>query len=486
MQNKLSRAATWLAGLLILLAVFFMPITSLPFLSRLMGGTMVAPPSVVLAGLALVIWLPVRLAQREPLPREYVPLAAFVAAALVSSFLSFFISIPSYKQISSVSEIIGAVLTLCIGLVSYAAFSLWGVKKERFTWIFRMVNLGGAIMLLWAFAQLYILFLHNEDYPSWMMKFQNLISTSSLSAYSFLHRANGFAFEPSWLAHQLNIIYLPYWLGATLTGYTAFGKRLWKISIENILLAGGLAALLGSMSRIGLLTLLLLAAYLVFRFTQFLARRLARRFARPRQSAMLIGAGLFLVYGVLALGLVFAMSKVDPRLAAIFDVSKFSSDWFTTANNLALAERVSYWSVGLQTFGRYPIFGVGLGNAGFFFWQSIPIRAPGLLEVIKLDLQFASLPNVKNLWLRLLGETGLAGFGLFASWLYLLWTVGKFLQSKLDLIYRAIGWMGLLTIIAVIGEGFSVDSFAMPYYWIALGILTAAGFMARREVENKQ
>jgi hypothetical protein len=480
-RNNLSKAATFLAGLLILLAVLCLPITSLPLLSRLMGGTMVAPPSVVLAGLALVIWLPVR--WREPLPREFAPLAAFVAAALVSSFLSFFLPIPPYKQISSLSEIMKAVLTLCIGLTSYAAFALWGMKKERFAWIFRLVNIGGAVMLLWSFAQLYILFLHNEEYPGWMLTLQGALSTSSLYSFSFLHRANGFAFEPSWLAHQLNVFYLPYWLGATLTGYTAFGKRLGHISVENILLAGGLAALLGSMSRIGLLTLLLLAAYLAFRFTRFLARQLARRFTRPRLATMLIGAGLFLVYGLLALGLVFAMSKVDPRLAALFNPSKLSSDWFTVANNIALAERISYWSIGFHTFGRYPIFGVGLGNAGFFFEQAIPVRAPGLLEVIKLNLQYASLPNVKNLWMRLLGETGLVGFGLFAAWLYLLWPVGKFLQSKSDVIYRTVGWMGLLILIAMIGEGFSVDSFAMPYYWIGLGILTAAGFLARREAE---
>ena len=482
MRSNLSKAATFTAGLLILLAVLSLPITSLPLLSRYMGGTMVAPLSVVLAGLALVIWLPFRMAHKEKLPREFVPLAAFVAAALVSCLLSFFIAIPPYKQNSPTSEIISALLTLFVGLMCYAAFSLWGVKKERFTWIFRMVNLGGAVMLVWSFAQLFVLFLRNEEYPGWMMKLQALISMGSLSTYAFMHRANGFAFEPSWLAHQLNVLYLPYWVAATVTGYTAFGKRLWRISVENILLAGGLVVLLGSMSRIGLLTLLLIAAYLVFRFTRFLARRLARRFSHPGRSAVWIGAGLFLVYGTLAVGLVFAMSKVDPRLAAIFNPQTLTSDWFTTAVNLSLAERFSYWSFGLNAFGEHPIFGVGLGNAGFFFWQGIPLRASVLLEIIKIDMQFTFLPNVKNLWLRLLGETGLVGFGLFASWLYLLWMTGKFLQSKSDLIFRVTGWMGMLTILAMLGEGFSVDTFALPYYWAALGLLTAAGFLARREV----
>jgi hypothetical protein len=37
--------------------------------------------------------------------------------------------------------------------------------------------------------------------------------------------------------------------------------------------------------------------------------------------------------------------------------------------------------------------------------------------------------------------------------------------------------------LALVGEGFSIDSFALPYYWIAFGILTAASFAARREAQ---
>jgi hypothetical protein len=34
--------------------------------------------------------------------------------------------------------------------------------------------------------------------------------------------------------------------------------------------------------------------------------------------------------------------------------------------------------------------------------------------------------------------------------------------------------MGKLAIIALIFEGFSVDSFALPYLWFGLGLVTAA------------
>jgi O-antigen ligase len=482
-HSRLLQIVTTLTGLCMALAVFFLPITSLPLLSRLMGGTMVAPPSIVFAGLGLALWLPVLLVQRESLPREFAPLAAFVTAALVSSLLSFFLLFPPFKGNSPLAEIAHALITLIIGLTCYAAFALWYTRRERFTWLFRLVDLGGAVMLLWSLAQLYVLFLSGRPYPDWMIALQNALSTNSLLRFAYMHRANGFTFEPSWLAHQINVFFLPYWLAATLTGYTAIGKRLWHISVENLLLAGGIVVLLGSLSRIGLLTLLLLAAYLLFRFTQFLARILAKRFRRPQLAAIFIGMGLFVLYFLLAVGLVYGMSFADYRLAAIFNMEKIPSDWFALARNLNFAERVSYWSMGFHDFGEHPIFGVGLGNAGFFFTNSIPPAAPTLPEILKIQTQFTAVPNVKNLWLRLLGETGLVGFGLFAAWLTVLWRGSKFLQSKSAPVYRVVGWMGLLAIIALVGEGFSIDSFAMPYYWISFGILTAASFAARQEAD---
>lgn len=484
MRVKLLRWLAWGAGGLMLLAVFCLPATSLPLLSRLMGGTAVAPPAVVLIGLALLLWLPVWWINKEPLPREVVPLFAFLAAALLSTLTSFFIVIPSYKGLSPLSEGISALLTLVIGISTYLAFSLWGGERRRLTWILRVINLGGALTLFWSCAQLFFMILRNGQFPGWMVAIQDLLSINSLYTFSWMHRAHGFAFEPSWLANQLNLLYLPYWLGATLAGYTAFPRRIARISAENIFLVVGLGVMLGSMSRIGLLTLLLLAAYLVLNFTRYLARKWSRQFSRPRLATTLIASGLFLLYGILGLGLVYAMSKVDVRLALIFDMTKIPSDWFALVMDLAFAERVVYWAMGFTTFGLHPLLGVGLGNAGFFFHQSLPARAPVLVEVIKITMQSGFLPNVKSLWMRLLGETGLVGFGLFTAWMVVLWGTGKFLRALKDPLLRAVGWMGLLALLAQVGDGFSIDTFALPYSWVTFGILTAVGSMMRRENKN--
>jgi O-antigen ligase len=84
------------------------------------------------------------------------------------------------------------------------------------------------------------------------------------------------------------------------------------------------------------------------------------------------------------------------------------------------------------------------------------------------------LLNTKNLWFRLFAETGIIGFALFVGWLISLVPefVQKFqseLRSK-----KMLGLMGILIIAALFFEGFSIDSFAMPYWWISLGLASAS------------
>lgn len=39
--------------------------------------------------------------------------------------------------------------------------------------------------------------------------------------------------------------------------------------------------------------------------------------------------------------------------------------------------------------------------------------------------------------------------------------------------------------VALLAEGFSVDSFAMPYLWVTVGLLSATGFIYRQEVRQR-
>jgi hypothetical protein len=127
------------------------------------------------------------------------------------------------------------------------------------------------------------------------------------------------------------------------------------------------------------------------------------------------------------------------------------------------------------------LLGVGLGNNGFFFLQHMPNLSYRLPEIVNLAFLSNTLPNIKSFWVRLLAETGLIGFSLFSVWQVVLWRGAAFLRSNRSVLLRTLGWMGAFAILAFLLEGMSIDSFALPYLWFALGLLTAASALARQE-----
>ncbi|MHB1450169.1 MAG: hypothetical protein ACYCX1_13665, partial [Bellilinea sp.] len=83
-------------------------------------------------------------------------------------------------------------------------------------------------------------------------------------------------------------------------------------------------------------------------------------------------------------------------------------------------------------------------------------------------------PNTKALWTRLAAETGLVGLAIFLTWLLVLWNCARSLGTSPDRLHRALASFGQFVLVALLIEGFSVDTFALPYFWLALGIMTAA------------
>jgi hypothetical protein len=148
----------------------------------------------------------------------------------------------------------------------------------------------------------------------------------------------------------------------------------------------------------------------------------------------------------------------------------------------AFLERVVYWLTGWRTFGEFPLFGVGLGNTGFFFVQNLPSIGYASYEIRDLVYRFSSLPNVKSLWVRLLSETGVAGFSIFLGWLFVLWQSTRLTDHSPKRLFKSLALAGQLALIALIAEGFSIDSFALPYLWVSAGLISAAGSLYRKEI----
>lgn len=468
-----------LQRLLWALLLVLLPFTSLPFLSRILGGTMIAPPALPLAAILFAMGLTPILLRKRKLPRLTLPLLTFTMAALTATLLAFFIPIPPFKEASRVGVALTGFFTLGCGLCFY----LVSATLSDLQWNLRWLNAGGILLLLWSLAQILAWNICHDTYPDWMWQVQRFISASGV-LYNW--RATGLAYEPSWLGHQLTMLYLPIWLACTQTGLSAYPKRklfhLPAISLENLLLPVGLIVLYFSYARGSLVAFGMMAAIVALSLGQrgvnALSRKLSQRFPNQRPAVFrfgLWGILIFLAMLTALVGVSFYLQN-DLRMQDALPMLLQKASFNDLAHKLFFGERAIFWQAGLDIFSQHPIFGVGLGNAGFFFPQVLPPIGWTMAEPHKMYIS-NELPNTLSLWIRLLSETGTLGFGLFISWLYLLFLAAQRLRRSNQLVWRTFGWVGLFVLIGLLMEGFSLDTFALPYYWLSLGWLTAASDM---------
>lgn len=477
MDSRLTRVIErWLWAALILL----LPVTSAPFVSKLGGGSMVAPASAIPMLLLMLIAVLPRLVRGDVVPRQIVPILAFALAALFCTACGFFIEIPLFRDINRVKNALSALVTLLIGLGFYLTVVTCFTNPQQLRWAYAWVNLSGGIMILWSGLQ-FIFWQTEGAYPGWMEQIQQFVSVSG-NLYD--RRVTGLAFEPSWLGHQLVMLYLPYWLAASITRSSAFNKKILGISVENGLLIAGIAILILSLARSALVSFLLGVALLVILGTgkgvTWIRNQIALRQPAAGKKALsphFITAAVWVCVALLILvataGGLFVLTRLDSRMENLFALLKEPLSFQELAKQLIFGERVAFWQTGLAVFADHPLFGVGLNSAGFFFTEKMTPLAWSLVEPHKLYYS-TSLPNPLSLWVRLLAETGMLGFSIFVSWLILMGKTAAVLWNHSNPIIRTAAVAGALTLAALLMEGMSVDTFAFPYYWLSLGWLTSA------------
>lgn len=461
-----------------LLLVLTLPITSQPLVARLARTGSVAPLAGVFLAVIFLIWFLPFIFRGGRLPAQSIPILIFCLWAVLVTLAAVFRDNPPYKDIGTFSSIIKGLSTLFIGLVFYLVTCTYIHTEQVIRVTMQLVNWSGLLIILWSLGQVAVNY-GTGDYFRWMDVFQSYISTGVLVRA----RASGFALEPSWLAHQLNMLYLPFWLACSFTRFSAHKRKIWKFQFEDLLLVFGAATLMASFSRVGLLAFLLMLAFIFILLNIQLIRRIEARVIRSSDGTsrwrriflrMILVFLLILVYAGIMFFIVQVFIRFDPRMKTLFTFSQETSDpVLRYANSLKFGERLVYWLAAWKIFGSFPWLGVGLGLAGFYIPSSIVAYGWSLVEVKTLLFHGSGLLNIKSLWFRLLAETGIVGFSLFFTWLFvvLMTSIRLFIEKRN--IFKAVGLMGILVVIGFLIEGFSIDSFAMPYLWFSAGIVTA-------------
>lgn len=465
----LDRAARflWAAALLCL------PLTSFRWFPGLGETTYVRPlaffPLALLLPLLLIGWVRKRIP--APFPGSMVVLLAFGLALAAATVFGALAAPPSLRGQTYWGRAIRAWATLAIGLTFFASAAWMNRDEADLRFSVRFLLAGFGLDILWSMVQalaFYTPLLDKVTVTHWQLAFsmRELVKTN---------RVSGLAYEPAWLAGQIATLYLPWLFAAVLTGIHLTRFR-W---LEALLLAAGGLLLLATYSRGGLVTALGAVA-LTFLLTGGQVMRDGWRWflsgLRPSKAgirAWVTGAGL-------RLGLIALAALVLLGAGVILGQKGYMTRlWNSQAESLtdfvienSAGARAAYIWGAMGAYSQSPWLGVGLGASGFYIYQNLPDWALTTVPEIARQLSPANrlYPNPKNLYVRILAESGLLGLSLFAAfWLGLLGDALAFLRKPGLL--RLLGVAGMCSWLAISFYNLTQDSFAAPNMWVNLGML---------------
>jgi O-antigen ligase len=458
-------------------ALLMLPVTSFRYFPFLGDSTYVRPLSLYpIALLLAIIFLQVARGKASiPRAGTLTPLLGFVLIALAATSLGLLLNPLPLRGAEYFGRVIRAWATLVIGLSFFVA-AIWMNRNEddlRFS--IKWLLAGFVLDILWSGVQglaFYTPLLKKVTVTHWQRLFsmRELVKTN---------RVSGMAYEPAWLAGQIATVYLP-WLFAALLTRLGITRFRW---LEIALLGFAVLLLLATFSRGGLLTALgasALTFVLVGRAEWSLAWRWFIGGFRGGGN-WLLRVGLTLVFiGALA-GAGFFLSQKG-YITRLFSTQAETFQDFIIENSAGA--RAAYNVGALGAYEESPITGVGLGASGFYIYKHLPDWALTTVPEIarQLSPENRLYPNPKNLYIRLLAETGLFGFFVFVA--FLLSVLGDAVQALRSntAIGRYIGIAAIFSWFAVALYNVTQDSFATPNIWINFGILVGmTAFTAESE-----
>lgn len=487
-----------------ILALVGLPLSSFPYYARWANIQMLVTPFSMLPLTVLAIfWFLPYLLRRGKLPLETTPIFFFILAAVVSSAAVFFMDIPSFKGRTILGQELRTFVTLGVGVLFYLLTTSFSLDEKGLQKTLRWITIGGIVMIAWTIFQSYFIVRYQADYPRWFITIRDALVYQRAPVQGGL-RTTGLAYESSWFTHMLVILYFPLWIASAVQRTSSFKFRLFKfITLEHILLVLGLLVFALASPRISFVALMMIVLFFFVKFNIWLYKRIIHpiderqtiSLQHPRLLHIMVATSMVVVmvafYLGVGLGLLKLGSHRDWRLELIFtnppqmeEIQKIlvldDNTLINLSSRFAFMERTIYWVTGANVFNDYPLLGVGLGNSGFFALQKMPYQAYMTYEIRDALFRAVTLTNTKNMWTRLLSETGLVGFGIFALWLWIAWRSATTTLKSRSPVLRWTGCMGQLALLAYLVEGFSIDSFAMPYLWVVMGLIASAGMISRK------
>lgn len=269
-----------------------------------------------------------------------------------------------------------------------------------------------------------------------------------------LFRVTSFSPEPSMFANSLLAV-IPLMAICYLNKIKIFGATIFNA----FFLVSMLIAMLLTFSRGGYIIILIILAIIYFFFKTINFSVLLRTFS--------LFFTLFSLTGLLI------SQFADANIISITIERLFSTGDIT---DLSILERSTSLVTAFNIFISHPIFGVGLGNFGLYFYEHMPLW--GYMET-------DGLPAANNLILAIAAETGAVGL---ISFTYLIWVIIKeglaaIKRNKEDNLFYSISvgiFMSFVAVLLHLVIGLATLSFSYLWFLIAgIALLNQRGEASR-------
>jgi hypothetical protein len=461
--QRLERAARLLWGLVLLT----LPVTTFRYIPGPLGRTTIKP----LAFFPLALLLPVLILlflnrRRFRLPANTPQLLAFLLFALAASLFAFLYAPIPLRGFDFSERVVRAWVSLFIGLVFFLV-AFWMNRDEAdlhhsLKWLYA----GLIATLAWSLVQAVAV-----NTP--------LLARSAIDQLQLLfsdrgvqpRRITGFAYEPAWLADQIVIFYMP-WALAALLARRPLTRYKW---LEALLFLGLLFMLVFTYSRGGLLTGLVGIGVVLLIAGRVYLRKIWDWFAMPFRRSGAAGAiglrsALVLLFVLVLLG-AFSFLADYPYFANVWRAAQADSlvDYVL---DISAGPRLAYATAGFAIYADYPMTGVGLGASGLYLFERYPAWAQTTPEIARqLSPDSSLFPNIKNLYIRLLAETGLPGFWLFIVLMLSFLGFVRRLYLSGQPFQRQAAIAGLFIWVSLALRNLTQDSLTFPIMWVSLGII---------------
>ena len=375
----------------------------------------------------------------------------FGVASLVSVIGIVMSTCRGFSRITLLEHFARQAITLCFMVTMYFVLLACLRDKRTFKNALKVLLVSVFVCSLYGLYQLVGAYM---DLPYRRLLFNNPSFSLAMGEYPFMgfYRITSFCPEPAMFANLL-LCAIPVVAMCSVNKVKILGSLKWNVVIFAILLI----AFLLTFSRGGYIVLFVVLSTMSVFLTSFKLRAFLRM------------AGLVVL--VVLIGLFVS------RWFGIDAVAVMSDRVFSTLDfkDLSILERSTSIVAAFNIFLSHPLFGVGLGNFGFYFYEYMPDWG---------YMQLTDSPASNNLLFRIASESGLVGIVAF---LYFIWAVTKeglsaIRYEKENVMWRSLSVGLLLSFFAVLLHLImGIATFNFSHFWFLTAAIVVINNLRRNQ-----